>query len=248
MAQTLTESPAPEYKPLISAGFLRRTGYVILAMAVLTMLLSLAGRWMGERIASGGHSTSTDAKSLFIGDQALQFPANTIRFEHQRQGGTFERIDLYVLFPEMQGYSDETRQHFNDTVASDKLLFLTIEQASIPLDMSGRFEPVYKRLIDPTGTPLSGGLTRYRFQEDTRYGDELLYIGQRGDKPPFVVRCLNPSDLPKGSRSCLRDLAVGQGLSVAYRFSEGLLDQWRTLDPTIVAYVANAMQADKLRQ
>ncbi len=248
MAQTLTESPAPEYKPLISAGFLRRTGYVILAIAVLTMLLSLAGRWMGERIASGGHSTSTDAKSLFIGEQALQFPANTIRFEHQRQGGTFQRIDLYVLFPEMQGYSDETRQHFNDAVASDKLLFLTIEQASIPLDMSGRLEPVYKRLIDPTGTAVSGGLTRYQFQEDTRYGDELLYIGQRGDKPPFVARCLNPSDLPKGSRSCLRDLAVGQGLSVAYRFSEGLLDQWRTLDPAIVAYVANAMQADKLRQ
>ena len=127
----------------------------------------------------------------------------------------------------MQGYSDETRQHFNDAVASDKLLFLTIEPSSIPLDMSGRFEPVYERLIDPAGTPVSGGLTRYQFQEDTRYGDELLYIGQRGDKPPFVVRCLNPSDLPKGSRSCLRDLAVGQGLSVAYRFSEGLLDQWR---------------------
>ncbi len=244
MAHPLTASSTPQYQPLISSGFLWRTALVILAFAILTLFLSLTGRWMGEKIASGGHSVSTDIRTLFLGDEQLQFPANAIRFENQRAGGSFERIDLYVLYPEMQGYSNETRAHFNDTVTSDKLLFLTIETASMPLDMSDRLEPVYRRLLEPGGTSVPGGLTRYRFDPDTRYGDELLYVGQRGDQPPFVVRCLDPADLPDGSRSCLRDFAFGEGLSVAYRFSDGLLTQWRQLDAAIVSYVTDAMQVE----
>ena len=207
MAQPLTAPPTPQYQPLISSGFLLRTAPVILVFAILTLILSVTGRWMGEKIARGGHSASTDLQALFIGDEKLLFPANAVRFESQRAGGEFERVDLYMLFPEMQGY----REHFNDIVASDKLLFLTIEAASMPLDMSERLEPVYKRLLEPEDTSAPAGLTRYRFQKDTRYGDELLYVGQRTDLPPFVVRCLNPTDLPEGSRSCLSDFSFGNG-------------------------------------
>ena len=57
--------PAPEtadlYRPLISPGLVWKTMMIALAFAALTALLNVAGRWMGERIASGGHSIKNSA-------------------------------------------------------------------------------------------------------------------------------------------------------------------------------------------
>jgi hypothetical protein len=52
------------------------------------------------------------------------------------------------------------------------------------------------------------------------------------------VRCLLP-DTPAAATSgdCQRDIAVGQDLSVLYRFSSARLPDWRALDKAVRDHV-----------
>lgn len=243
MSQPLTATPEP--RPLVSQGFILKTTLVIFILAALTVAVSLAGRWMGQRIAMGGHSVSTALTTIHIEGERLRIPANAIRFDNQRAGGSMERLDLYLLWPQMEGYSTGNRRHFNDADNADKIVFVTIRPTSMPIDMSQRLQPVYQRLIEPTGIQLDNGLTRYRFSNDTRYVGELLYIGERPGQHPFVVRCLEETAFPKGSRSCMRDVNLGDTLSVDYRFSANLLPQWEALDTAIYGYANNAKAAGR---
>lgn len=239
MSQPLTATPEP--RPLVSQGFILKTTLVIFVLAALTVAVSLAGRWMGQRIAMGGHSVSTSLSTILINGERLRVPANAIRFDNQRTGGTKERLDLYLLWPQMEGYSTGNRRHFNDADNAEKMVFITIKPASMPIDMSQRLQPVYRRLIEPDGIRLENGLTQYSFSSDTRYVGELLYVGERPGQDPFVVRCLEETAFPKGSRNCMRDLNLGDNLSVDYRFSAKLLPQWKALDTAIDGYASKAM-------
>lgn len=229
------------YTPLISPGFLRKTLTVVLVLAALTVALNLTGRWLGERIARGGHSVETDLRRILIAGEALAFPANALRFEEQRQGGMQHQIDLYLLYPQMTGYSDEDRWNFNDLAASERLVFLTVRENAMQLDMSGRFEAVYLRLTEQSGQSVFEDLIRYDFLDGTRYIDEALYVADRPDQDPFVVRCLGQANVAPGARGCLRDVMISSALSVEYRFSIELLPQWRTLDAAVIAYVTDAI-------
>lgn len=241
MSQSLTATPEP--KPLVSQGFIWKTMLVIFIFAVLTIAVSLAGRWMGQRIAMGGHSVSTSLSTIIIEGERLNIPVNAIRFDNQRAGGKTDRLDLYLLWPQMEGYSTDNRRHFNDTENAEKMVFLTIRPVSMPIDMSQRLQPVYRRLIDPSGVRLENGLTQYRFAKDTRYVGELLYVGERPGQDPFVVRCLEETASPKGSRNCMRDISFGNNLSADYRFSAKLLPHWKELDTAIYSYANDARGA-----
>lgn len=238
MSQPLTATQ--QLKPLVSQGFILKATIVIFVFTALTVALSLAGRWMGQRIAMGGHSISTLPSKIIIEGEHLRVPANAIRFDSQRAGGTMDRLDLYLLWPQMEGYSTTNRRHFNDTDNAEKVVFLTIRPVTMPVDMSQRLQPVYRRLIEPSGTRLANGLTQFRFSRDTRYVGELLYVGERPGQDPFVVRCLEESAFPNDSRNCMRDLNFGDNLSVDYRFSAKLLPHWKELDAAIFGYASNA--------
>ncbi|MCR9134958.1 MAG: hypothetical protein NXI27_03135 [Alphaproteobacteria bacterium] len=239
MSQPLTATPEP--RPLVSQSFILKSTIVIFLFGLLTVAVSVTGRWMGQRIAMGGHTVSTSLSTILINGETLHIPANAIRFENQRSGGTMERLDLYLLWPQMEGYTSGSRHAFNDTGNADKMLFVTIKPMSMAIDMSQRLEPVYHRLVEPVGKSLANGLTEYRFASDTRYVGELLYVGERPGQAPFVVRCLEETTFPKGSRNCMRDVNIGENLNIDYRFSTSLLDHWKTLDAAIVDYARNAI-------
>ena len=208
------------YEPLISARLLRRTMAVVLLIAILTIILNIGGRWYGDR---------------------MTFPANTIRFESQRAGGSSDRLDLYVVWPELAGYSLANREQFNNSEKSGNLIFLSLMPKTMQLDMSARLAPIYSKLTTPGMASSIDGLEALEFTEDSRYVDEILYVGAREDSKPFVVRCLKEEKLPSGSRSCMRDINIGQNLSVTYRFSNGLLPQWQQLDRAIYNFIEKAM-------
>ncbi len=241
MSRPLTATP--ESKPLVSPGFIWNATLIIFIFTALTLALSVAGRWMGQRIAMGGHTTSTAPTTLMIAGERLKIPANAMRFDSQRAGGTLERADLYLLWPQMEGYSTRYRQYFNDAGTAEKMVFVTIRPSSMPMDMSQRLQPVYQRLVEPEASRLSNGLTRFKFAGTTRYVGELLFVGDRIGQDPFVVRCLEEAAFPAGSRTCMRDISFGGNLTVDYRFSAALLPHWKELDAAIRGYVETALAA-----
>ncbi len=100
-------------------------------------------------------------------------------------------------------------------------------------DMSGRFRPVYSSLVTTPGLPGPAGLTFFGFDEKSGFSNEILAVGAHSEGEPFVARCLSGPLAEESPAPCERDIHVGEGLSLAYRFPRDLLGDWRHLDQAI---------------
>lgn len=212
------------------APLMQRVFYACLGLAALSAVLSLAGKWTSATMAAAGHTTSTRPYEIVIGNSVLSVPANAIRFERARADGTARRLDLYLRWPELEGYSRARRDDFNHVEGSKRIVFLTFAERAMSRDMSGRFEPVYRGLIETRGQDGPGGVRFHVFKKDTGYDGEVLAVARNGRDAPFVARCLTGPAATQSLAPCERDVAIGEELSVTYRFPAALLAQWRRLD------------------
>ena len=107
-------------------------------------------------------------------------------------------------------------------------------------DMSGRFEPIYKYLIEGAGANGPAGLTRYVLPAKAGYLNEVLYVGEQDGAARFVARC-SEEEKENLIAACERDVQVGSNLSATLRFPVALLSDWRALnaafDPLIATLI-----------
>jgi hypothetical protein len=209
------------------------TGFAVLA--ALSVALSLAGRWFGAEIALGGHTDSQALREIVIGNNVLVVPENMIRLEKARRDGVAARLDLYVRWPEMDGYSAEAKDVFNNVGGPPRVLFLGFEEPMMSRDMSGRLEPIYEALIEKPGTPGPGGTIIYDFSPKSGYLNEQLVVARQPGRVPFVARCLTGPGAEQTLAPCERDARVGDDLSLTYRFPQHLLADWHALDASVRA-------------
>jgi hypothetical protein len=230
--------PDDDHAPLISSRFVYMLTAAVVGLAVLTATISLAGRWYGENLSLAGHTTSTEPTDIFIGQDHLRFASNYIRFEQQRVTGRAERVDLYLTWPGLQGYTNETRALFNDVGQPESLLFLQISQSTMSRDMSGRIEPIYQHLFSGTILPGPAGLVRHEMKQNSGYGQEVFFTANRDGDTPYAVRCMMPATPALStSADCQRDIHIGRDLVVLYRFSSQLLPQWQAIDTAITTFL-----------
>lgn len=207
-----------------------------LAVLVLSPALILIAGWVGGRMTSAGHTASRTMYEIVIGNDVLQVPANAIRFKHQRRNGVAERLDLYLLWPDLEGYTEATRDDFDHLGGSKHLIFLGLETRIMSRDMSARFGPVYSRLLAPGPVEGPGGTMFHRFKPNSGYSDEVLAVARDDAQDrPFVARCLAGEAARLSLAPCERDVAIGDGLSLVYRFPAELLADWRRLDAGVRA-------------
>lgn len=217
--------------------------YAFAALAVLSVAISFGGKWVGRSIVAVGHTEDTSRYRVSIGDNVLAIPANMIRFESQRHDGAARRVDLYVKWPRMTGYTNADRDAFNNRGDSRDIIFLSVEQQAMSRDMSGRLEPIYRRLIELPGAPgPSAGLRVYGFSPDSGYVNESLVVGEQAGHAPFVARCLTGQAAADSLAPCERDVFVGKGLSLTYRFPDRMLQSWRALDAAVLARTAEFLR------
>lgn len=238
MAPPLSSAAMIEERPLISSGFVYRLTAGVAVLAALTVAISVGGHWLGEKISLAGHTTDIKPISVTIGDDTMRLAANTIRFPSERSDGMAERVDLYLTWPQMQGYSETDRMRFDDISQSSSLIFLQISQSTMSHDMSGRLGPIYSQLMDGAAYAGPFGLTAHQLRADAGYNDEILLTAPRPDETDYVVRCLLPSSpVLATSGDCQRDIKVGKDLSVLYRFSSNQLGDWRAMDAAVQNFV-----------
>lgn len=242
---SMTTDPLRE-APLLSNRALRIVTTVVSLLAVLMVVVTLAGRWIGERIVLAGHTASTEPFTVTIGPDSLTLPANVIRFPQARRSGEAERVDLYLAWPEMTGYNPETASRFNDLSRPGQLVFLQIGQSTMSRDMSGRLEPIYRGLFEGPAGEYVSGLTLHNLRRDSGYSDEVMLTGKRPGEEDYAVRCiLAGEDHPPSNADCQRDIFVGRDLAVLYRFSSTLLPQWRAVDDAVRRYVESRLAPEK---
>jgi hypothetical protein len=237
-------APDDEQSPLVSARFLTVATLSVLLLAAASIAISWFGRSYGERLSLAGHSENSAIVDITIGRDQLSLPQNVIRFEQQRQSGPAERIDLYLLWPELTGYSTSQRRRFDDVSLSNSLIFLQISQSTMSRDMSGRVEPIYRHLLSPGSQPDNNGLVVHSFQDATGYEGEKLLIGKLPDGSAYAVRCVMPQSSADATASdCQRDIHVGEDLTVLYRFSSQLIPDWAEIDQSVRQYIESRAHA-----
>lgn len=239
----MKEAVAAQQFRLVDSPLMTRLFYGLAALAILSLAVTVAGKWLGERIAMGGHTDDTTIHAIVVGDNLLAVPANMIRFEQARRNGNAERLDLYVRYPTMEGYSSATREAFNHADASDSILFLGFSEQIMSRDMSGRFAPIYSSLIVRPGKPGPAGIMFHDFPENSGYLGEMLAVAERPGRDPFVARCLTGPAAEKSLAPCERDILVGDRLSLTYRFPQRFLGEWRTLDAAVENFAASMLGA-----
>jgi len=223
----------------IDSAFLLRVFYVFAVLAVLSFGISVGGKWLGRSIALAGHTDDPTVREIVIGNNVIAAPANTIRFERQRHDGVATRLDLYLRWPQLDGYTNAARDDFNNTNGARNILFLSFEERMMSRDMSGRLEPIYGPMLVRPGLAGPGGLTLYAFTEKSGYLDEVLAVAAENTGEAFVARCLAGESATESLAPCERDIHVGDILSLTYRFPRELLGDWQRLDKAIRAKAAS---------
>ncbi|WP_331374112.1 hypothetical protein [Sinorhizobium chiapasense] len=234
--------PEPEFSPLLSPRFVYKVTAVVVLLAALTTIVSFSGHRLGEKLVLAGHTSSQEIYDIFIGQDHLRLPANIIRFESQRATSIAERIDLYLTWPTLEGYGENSRDLFNYINRPENLIFLQLSQSTMSQDMSGRLEPIYRHILSEEVQPGPADLIRHDAKSTTSYAGEVFFTADRAGRSPYVLRCTLPADTEAStSADCQRDVHVGKDLTVLYRFSSKLLPQWRMIDDSVETFVRSRL-------
>ncbi|MGE0501831.1 MAG: hypothetical protein AB7I79_12865 [Rhizobiaceae bacterium] len=236
------QTAAPTAIKAPDATLMLKVFYAFAALAVISVAISLGGKMAGSSIIMAGHTDSTTTHEIVIGNNVISAQENAIRFEHARRDGVAERLDLYLHWPDMQGYSDGARDDFNHAGRSRRILFLSFEHRIMSRDMSGRFDPIYRSLIAQPGRTGPAGLTVYEFTAASGYVGETLVAAPRANMAPFVARCLTGAAADESLAPCERDIHVGDNLSLTYRFPRELLANWQGLEAGVTREAVRLLQ------
>jgi hypothetical protein len=202
-------------------------------VAGLSAAMSFAAGPLGHAIALAGYSDAATLHTITIGEDTIRVPENMIRSQQARHDGPALRLDLYVRWPDLGGFSEAARDDFNNRDDVRRILFLTFEPRTMSRDMTGRLEPIYRSLVASPGTPGPGGAVEYAFNAGSGYVNEVL-VEARGDGgAPLVARCLSGEASAGALAPCERDIALGRNLSLTYRFPRELLAQWPALEAAV---------------
>lgn len=228
----------------VESRFFHKLFAAFAILAVLSLLIHLGGREIGSRLSMGGHTDSTAIHEVVIGNDVLAAPANQIRYPEQRRDGIANRLDLYALWPAMEGFSEKNRAAFNNLDPDKRLIFLSFEQRTLSRDMSGRLEPIYRKMNLGPAEPLANGLVRQKLPETSGFVDEYLVVSELTPGMSFVARCLDETKAAGTLAGCERDIHVGDDLVLMVRFPASLLDDWRTLDMTLTDFARQTVKTN----
>src|SRR5690606_28589325 len=103
---------AEDFAP-VGPRFMTRVFFAFAALAVLSLAISVGGKWLGRYIATVWHTEDMTRHSISIGDRSITIPANMTRYGEQRRDGEAVRVELYVQWPEMTGYTPADSDAFN---------------------------------------------------------------------------------------------------------------------------------------
>jgi len=219
---------------------MRRTILIPLTLLALTgFLVFWSGTaWLRMQSKSPDLTADTTMLQIVIGNDVLEIPANYTRIESQRNGETAERLDLLMLWPDGSGYDEERAALFKDERSKSNRIFITLTKREMNSDMTGRLDTVYRELFDGPASEVGTDLQLQKLKEGSGYAGEVLVTST--DRS-WVARC--ETGAKDAFPTCLRDVHLGQSLTVRYRFSRKLLDNWRGIEALVTGRIQSFLQS-----
>lgn len=165
-----------------------------------------------------------------VGKTTLAVPADYTRGGADPKQVIFDRLDLAAFLPDFKpaGRMADVRPGADMAERAERVAFVTLTPNDGSLDPADRPVRLYARFLDPIGYQNPGGLVRRRFQDDSPYQGEELYMALPEGRA-FWARCPRREARPGVSLdACLWETRM-EGLDIAVRFSSTRLTEWETI-------------------
>lgn len=194
-------------------------------------------------------STSREPVIVSVAGEQFTIPQNYTQFMKTRRGGVQDKVDLYAILPDFEGFTIAHEDEFegnssNSPIVHIELGDLAVESKEVPnhqltqrMTEREKFERIYLPLVvDPKGEPARYGFTRYRLTDKWAQKDEDLFVHEASDGGVVLYRCLQPvATMP--SPWCRRDVMLTDRLGLGYRFKRERLSDWRDIDRGVTRLV-----------
>jgi hypothetical protein len=214
---------------------------VAAVLVSLMVVLVLGLFWSKSRIALHEFSSDRSTRQFILGNDVLEIPLNMIRFENQRSQSVFQQADLVMDWPGGDGFTPTNKASFLDPEKAGDLIFMTLTKRELPMPMSQRLKPIYSKLFDGGAHPGPSGLILQSLKAGSGYDGEELAISSNSG-PVWVARCQKTGN--GADPTCFRDLFVGSGLGLRYRFSRSLLPQWYKIEQLVLTRMQEIVVAN----
>lgn len=207
-----------------------------LALAGTALVAHTVGSWMSYVRQPSGWTARPQPQAVLLGDTRLSVPANLIRRAEERvASGRLKRLNLAVLWPTLEGYSEPRARAFADASDASAVIRLALTEDAGGMDTSERLEKVWLTLAGGEALPGPSGLALLPLPGDASAGAD--FVAHRAlDDGLFAARCFTPRDKALAA-SCERSIRLGDGLFLTYRFRQALLADWRRLDDRLAGLV-----------
>ena len=241
--------PSPRRQKLRDAGRRFRLAWrhwhtVALIVILAIVAVAIVGYAILQFVVDDGPSGRTDDPrpvAFVVAGEKFAIPANMLRSPAGRHAGTVDKVDLVLHWPGLGGYSKQLADAFRDDSPNAPLLFVSIMARDSPIDSDARLDTVYSRFFVGTPLPGPGGLVGRRLSDDSGYRGEIVYFVPAGEAT-FVARCFAEATAEMPA-TCLRDVNIGNNLSMLYRFSRDYLGDWAAIDARLRRLAAGFLAA-----
>lgn len=187
---------------------------------------------MGLVVATGSvERGEAPSYELVVGGINFRVPTGYLRFAEQHRNGILPGIDLALAWPTMAPLGDaETLR----ATPRENIVFIGISDVDGAMDTTDLLGTVYREVFVGPVEHTPSGLVRRQLDPQAGYVDEtVLYDISTGSG--FAARCAGGGETVW--ETCYRDVVLTNGLTVTYRFSPLLLEQWRQLDESILSFL-----------
>lgn len=210
---------------------LHTTVLICLILAASVFCLYWISGYAGEKISLAGHTMDTSTRRIVIKSDVITAPANMIRYPSQRRLIESNRLDLYLHWPSMEGYSEARNSSFNNVEDSSDIVFVSLAPRFSAFDMTARIDPIYRKFFIGSPKEIGNELLAHDLDPKAGFIDEYLIV-QKNSPYPFSARCVRAVD-GWTKPYCIRDIHIGNNLSLTYRFHKKLIKNWLALDQTV---------------
>jgi hypothetical protein len=176
---------------------------------------------------------------MTIGERVFAIPANYTIYPKDRRNGEKDRVDIYLVWPTMNGYSPARRAEFVENTPRSRRIDVTIGERRSVFSEEQRLESLYlPHVIDKTGQPDNYQLTRFTFKEGRTnaptngYNNKDLFVGTADDGSTLVLFCYQKvfNEIPP---ECWRELELSENVSIKYTFKREYLPEWKEIDTQV---------------
>jgi hypothetical protein len=164
-----------------------------------------------------------------IGETRFRYAAVYARDEATASGGRVDRLAFAASFPDFSAPFRASKPGVAPRPApARENVFVTLAPKDDGIDPAERPEKLYARFLEGDAWAGPGGLIMRRFEQNSPYDLEQLYVAPQG-AATFFARCPRPQPASAApTEQCLSLFRV-EGIDVELRYSAALLDRWDAL-------------------